>query len=273
MIILMIVAAHILSPSIAGPIDELIDWNNANGNQIKILEGNYNSKTVRYLYRASTKENPLLVFIHGAPGSWDAFKTFLLDDRLADEYSMISIDRLGYGESDRGNYASIQDQTKMLHTILENYPTQDLIMVGHSYGAPIAATYESIYQDASALVLLAPVVDPDNERLFWFAYPAHWKLTRWMFPDWIKVSTMEKFKHAEELVGIRHIWSQLNKPIIHVHAEDDWIAPGKENISFLKRNVKDEFLIQEIRENKGHLIPWNDYDFIVKTFLDLSIEN
>src|SRR5437763_10015153 len=43
---------------------------------------------------------PLLIFIHGSPGSWEVFKDYLRDSDLLRQYNMISIDRTGFGFSD-----------------------------------------------------------------------------------------------------------------------------------------------------------------------------
>ena len=40
---------------------------------------------------------PTLIFIHGTPGSWNAFEMYLRDSLLRAHYRMISIDRPGFG--------------------------------------------------------------------------------------------------------------------------------------------------------------------------------
>src|SRR6476659_2117474 len=43
---------------------------------------------------------PVLVFIHGSPGSWSAFENYLKDSELLKHFHMIAIDRPGFGYSD-----------------------------------------------------------------------------------------------------------------------------------------------------------------------------
>jgi hypothetical protein len=43
---------------------------------------------------------PTLVFLHGTPGSWNAFADYMQDSLLLGKYRMISIDRPGFGYSD-----------------------------------------------------------------------------------------------------------------------------------------------------------------------------
>ena len=41
----------------------------------------------------------LIVFVHGAPGTWDAFKDFVVDKDLIDRTRIVAYDRPGYGGS------------------------------------------------------------------------------------------------------------------------------------------------------------------------------
>ena len=42
---------------------------------------------------------PGLLFIHGTPGGWGAFESYLASPILQEEYFMVSVDRLGWGKS------------------------------------------------------------------------------------------------------------------------------------------------------------------------------
>src|SRR4051812_3092391 len=45
---------------------------------------------------------PTLLFIHGSPGSWTAFKPYLKDTALLKRYRLVAIDRPGFGYSHFG---------------------------------------------------------------------------------------------------------------------------------------------------------------------------
>ena len=74
-------------------------------------------RQLRYVHtgqKDSTK--PLILFVHGAPGSWEAYKFFLADTDLRSMAQLISIDRLGYGESDYGQPAlDIATHLSLIH--------------------------------------------------------------------------------------------------------------------------------------------------------------
>ena len=81
---------------------------------------------------------PLVVFMHGSPGSANAFEDYLADTSLTNHVQLISIDRPGYGYSDFGKAAkSLDQQSRLLKPILEKHAASKTILVGHSLGAPL----------------------------------------------------------------------------------------------------------------------------------------
>jgi len=57
---------------------------------------------------------PTLLFVHGTPGSWDAFQNYLMDSALLQHYRIISIDRPGFGYSDFGNAMNLSAQADII---------------------------------------------------------------------------------------------------------------------------------------------------------------
>ncbi len=65
-------------------------------------------------YAATGKDSlPTIVFIHGTPGSWDAFAGYMQDSSLLTQYRMISIDRPGSGYSDFGKPEHLIRQSEL----------------------------------------------------------------------------------------------------------------------------------------------------------------
>ena len=50
-----------------------------------------------------------LIFVHGAPGSWDAFKDYLTDEDLKSKARVVAYDRPGYGGSGTDAMSGIQE--------------------------------------------------------------------------------------------------------------------------------------------------------------------
>ncbi len=63
---------------------------------------------------------PTILFIHGSPGSWDAFISYIGDEELGKHARMILVDRIGYGKSSPGEaHSSLEMQVRCIAPILE----------------------------------------------------------------------------------------------------------------------------------------------------------
>ncbi len=63
---------------------------------------------------------PTLLFVHGTPGSWDAFQNYLKNSGLLQHYRIISIDRPGFGYSDFGNVRNISQQAAIISAWMDS---------------------------------------------------------------------------------------------------------------------------------------------------------
>ncbi|MCB0569683.1 MAG: alpha/beta hydrolase [Phaeodactylibacter sp.] len=224
----------------------------------------------RYIETGLEQVRKLVIFVHGAPGSSNNFFQYLADSALLQEARLVSIDRLGYGESGLGHsVTSIAAQAQQVLAVREQFQADTVILVGHSYGGPIVGKYAMDYPDKlTAAVLLAPVDDPDNELMFWYAHFGKWKATRWMLPAALRVSADEKFSHTAELKKIAAGWKHIRIPVVHIHGRKDGLAPLS-NIDFSRKNILPQYLRLIYLEDTGHLIPWTDYGLTQQTILQL----
>lgn len=205
----------------------------------------------------SDEATPLLLFVHGAPGSSDNFHAYLSDSILCRRASLLAFDRPGYGYSDYGRaQRSLKVQAAAIGAILDLYPQKKVVLIGHSYGGPIAVRAALDYPTRiKGLLLLAPVQDPDAEPIFWFSWFAHWKMTRWMLSGSWQVSGDEKFSHRKELEYLLSDWPALSVPVSHIHGGKDWMAPPA-NITFSRTHIAPERLHLLVLPEEGHLIPF-----------------
>lgn len=183
---------------------------------------------------------PPLLLIHGAPGAWYGSRNFLDDPALQQHFQVIAVDRLGYDKSEfKGSnraVTSIQMQAIAIHEALRlNRSLKTGIVVGSSYGAPIAAKEALLYpSDFHYLVMLAPAIDPDKEKFWWFHPYVKDGPIYWILPRFMRRATDEKFTHVEELRKLLPEWSQLTVPVTVVQGgADDIVDP--ENMDFAKR--------------------------------------
>ncbi|MEL6358265.1 MAG: alpha/beta hydrolase, partial [Bacteroidota bacterium] len=170
---------------------------------------------------------PVILFVHGAPGAAGMYDRFLMDGELLEKAILISVDRLGYGHSGLGNAeTSFAKQAEQLHNLISQYPNREVVAVGHSFGGPIITQLAIDYpNDVAGLVLLAPALDPEQEKYQGLAKIAKWKLTRWYFPELIRVSADEKLTHVAELEKMKKNIGQVNLPVLHIHGDKDSVVP------------------------------------------------
>lgn len=249
--------------------DKTLAFFKEKGLEAKIRKATFRGKETRVIEtsKGDSLQN-LVIFVHGAPGSADAFHKFLADSALLQKAVLVSVDRLGYGYSDYGNSVGIQAQADFINSVAERYPAKKTILVGHSFGGPIVAKCAMDKPGAyHSIVMLAPANDPENEKIFWFSHFGRWKLTKWMLNDALQVAGDEKFAHSAELEKIREGWAKLQTPILHLHGNKDTIVPYAPNAAFSKKHIPASLLSFVEIPDENHFIPWTKHHFILKHIL------
>ena len=213
---------------------------------------------------------PTVLFVHGSPGSWDAFLGFLGDSDLASRAHLVAVDRLGFGGSEPGRAEpSLERQAAALVPALTADPAGlPAIVVGHSLGGPIAAQL-AVDQPAavSGLVLVAPSIDPALEVHRWYNDLASWWVVEWLLPPDMVTSNRELWPLRAELKKLLPRWREIRVPVIVIQGEDDGLVDPA-NADFAERVLVDAPV--EIRRipGIGHLIPWEHPGLMVQAISD-----
>ena len=231
----------------------------------------FEASSASYIRVGDRTASPLVVFVHGSPGSLTAAKDYLLDDRLLSKADVISIDRLGFGYSDYGNVEpSLKRQANMLFEVLKPYLNRKVIMVGHSLGAPILSKYAMDYPDQLAgMVMIAPSISPSLEPSNVWRRVLDIALIRWLTPPAFRVCNQEIIPLKEELLGIENHWDEIIVPVTIIHGSEDKLVP------YGNADYADAALVnspaKSIRKVEGgdHFIFWNEQDLIVEEILEL----
>ena len=227
----------------------------------------YNNTAVRTVY-VNNHSDTLIVFVHGAPGSFDAFLPYIKDSTFQ-QYNLLAYDRPGYGQSSLSPMPSIINQSKILFNIINGHTTDHTILIGHSYGGPIVGYTAAVQPELiDKAIMIAPLLDPDNEPIFWFSYFAKWPLTRWMLTNDLRTSGTEKFQHAQSLKEIEPFWNKLQKSILHMHGSEDGIAPPLFNTDYSRRMIDSNYLDLRIYPDEGHMILWDEFEMTKNAIVD-----
>lgn len=207
---------------------------------------------------------PTIVFIHGSIGSAFDFKQYLFDIALNKKANLISYDRIGYGTSQTGNVqASIAFETELLEDLMKDLNNKQTILVGYSYGGPIALASKNEYKK---IVLLAPAVYSKVEPMPWLLNLYKWKATKWMLPDIWKATSKEKLTHRTDLQTFENSWNENPSNIISIHGDEDWIVPF-ENSLFLKEKLLSEQFDLVTLNGASHGLVWSHFNEIKNVLL------
>lgn len=195
----------------------------------------YNSRKLHYM-EAGSDSLPTVIFIHGAPGAWYGYIEYIDDTLLQTKYNLVSVDRPGYGKSDYGkSLTSITQQAEALKPLLESKKktNKKVILVGRSYGCPIAAKAAAEYPElVDGILLLAPAMDPKREKFWWFSSLANSKVVRAILPKMLNVASDEKFSHAQELKNIENDLVCINQSVVLMQGMKDQII-DPENVCYV----------------------------------------
>jgi pimeloyl-ACP methyl ester carboxylesterase len=212
---------------------------------------------------------PTLFFVHGSPGSWDAFSVYMRDKDLLARYRMISIDRPGFGYSQFGDAKNMQEQSDIISPLLKYIDNKKPIyIVGHSLGGPLAIKLAADNPTTFAgIVLLAASVSPADEA------PERWRglfaksSLEYLLPGAFRPSNKELWAFKKDVVLLSKQFATITCPVWIIHGDKDKFVPVA-NAAYAKKmliNAK----AAEIKILKGapHFIPWEPWYKDVKEVL------
>ncbi|WP_301400591.1 alpha/beta fold hydrolase [Polaribacter huanghezhanensis] len=205
-----------------------------------------------------------LVFVHGAPGSLLDFKKYLADSLLNTKANMISYDRIGYNYKDKNTVQKlISFEVEILHDVLKNLKKTKTIIVGYSYGGPIALAVKEKYK---SIVLIAPAVYSKVEPMPFMLNFYKWKATRWLVPAIWQSASEEKRTHKSELRKIENNWTTNPSQIICIQGNDDGIVPYENSLFLQQQFPAKQFKLITIPET-GHALVWTQFELIKEEIL------
>jgi len=237
--------------------------------QVFIKHLNFKDKDIRVLemQRKLDTALPVIVFVHGSPGSALDFKKYLMDVDINLKYNIISYDRVGYGDIATGEiFNSISEEVQVLHEVIKNIDPRKIVLVGYSYGGTIALASTKNFK---IKIILAGAVRGDLEPMFWVLNFYKWNITRPIVPKVLQAASKEKLKHVTELPEYEDKWGISDSPILTIHGNKDKIVPY-ENSLFLKDKLdEDKFTLLTI-EKGSHSLVWTNFALIKNEILKVE---
>ncbi|MCB0704265.1 MAG: alpha/beta hydrolase [Saprospiraceae bacterium] len=204
-------------------------------------------------------EQPLLILVHGAPGSSSAMLPYLSDTLLGQSFQLIAVDRPGYGYSNYGvSEPSLEKQSKAMLELIKRHPNPATILLGHSYGGPVIVRMAI---DAPELIqglcIVAGSIDPKLEPQEWWRGPVNWPIIRSLLPGSLRVANQEIMVLYSELQEMMKYWDQVICQVLVFQGMEDKLVP-KGNAAFAEKMLTNAASV-DIRmiEGGNHFILWS----------------
>lgn len=228
-------------------------------------------RTMHYVSVGDSTQ-PTLVFIHGSPGSWDAFADYLKDADLRQKYRLVSVDRPGFGYSDFGQAEAISRQLELLIPVLVSLKnSHPMYLIGHSLGGPIAlhlATQPGL--TIGGVVILAGSVSPADEPRELWRKGADSFLFSWLLPGAMRPSNHELRLFKQDVLAMPALMPLVKCPVVLVHGKKDPLVPPH-NAEFAQQTLVNAQSVKMVWfEDANHFIPWTRYNAIKAILMELS---
>jgi pimeloyl-ACP methyl ester carboxylesterase len=226
---------------------------------------------IHYVTSGNDKR-PLVLFVHGSPGSLSAFIEFMADSMLLQKAFLATTDRPGFGHSNFGvGEPSLEKQANILKPILEKYKNnRPIILVGHSLGGPLIVRMAMAYPDlVDGLVIVAGSIDPELEPdETWFRAPLATPFLSWILPRSFRSSNEEIYQLKPELQKMLPYWKDVTCPVVVIQGKADSLVPAG-NADFARKMLTHASVDFVLVEGMDHFVPWSNPELIRNAVLRL----
>lgn len=237
--------------------------------QAKLLRDTSSAGQLQFLEIDQDPTLPILVMLHGSPGALSAFEPYYTDQLLLDSFSVLAIDRPGFGYSNFGQAAPLlADQSTAVASVLKRYPHRLKVLIGHSMGGPLLARLAMDYpEEVDGMVMVAPSVSPMLEPAAGWRKFANIIPIRWITPPALRVCNQEIIPLREELDKMMPAWQKMDMQVTVVQGtEDDLVPMG--NAAFVAESIGDTSLVKlSYVEGGDHFILWSEVPLVREEIL------
>jgi pimeloyl-ACP methyl ester carboxylesterase len=211
-----------------------------------------------------------LFFVHGSPGSWNAFQKYLTDSLLLRKFRMVAIDRPGFGYSRFGKAENLATQTAWVSEFIDRIDNRKpVILVGHSLGGPFIAKLAADRPSRFArLVILSGAIDPAAEKTEGWRSIAASRPIRYLVPGAFRPSNDELWYLKTDLIALEPRLKRITCDVTVVHGTEDALVPFR-NVRFMEKAFSAAKSVDIIAiKGANHFIPWENYDEIRDRLLE-----
>ena len=192
-------------------------------------------RELAYAVTPSATDEPArrVILVHGAPAHAASWNKLLRKEAGAlGRFEVISVDRLGYGNSTPGTEDSLEAHAKSLEPLL----TPGVVLVGHSYGGPVVLRAAAEFPDkVGGIVLAAGACDPYMNDSQW-ARRLGDAFSFLVDPTWA-TANLELLALTDENRATEPMLDRVRCRVAFVHGTWDPVCPHDGTLDYLKRTL------------------------------------
>lgn len=210
--------------------------------------------------RAGDARGRRVLFLHGSPGEAAEWGYFL--KQVPPGLEFLAVDRPGFGESGpEEGLDSLQAQADALAPLLARRPAGKTLLVGYSYGGPLALRLAVDHPDRVAgLLLVGAAIDPSLEEVHPLQVLAAATPLAQLLPRDLANANAELLALGGDLKALSGDLAQLGVPVTLVQGNDDGLVPP-ENLAFAERWLtRARPLTLHLIEGGDHFLPWTHHE-------------
>ncbi len=197
-----------------------------------------------YCERTGNRKQGSIVFLHGWLASHKFF-SFMKKSRLAENYELVFLDFLGFGNSDNPEdkeLHTIESFAEQANSVLSGIGAENPIIVAHSMGGIVALEYAQKHKTKEIILFGPPLV-------------AHWLHKLLVLLGRLGISrSMEAMVSKLKQKNFPQDVSKLKTQTTILYGEKDyWVNHDKDVLESL-RKLKN---VELIKLNCGHIAAWS----------------
>ena len=206
--------------------------------------------------RAGPADAPLLVLVHGTPGSAASWADYLLHPPAG--VQVVALDRPGFGQS--GPDGALPGLAEQAAAVVALLPTdgRPVVLLGHSLGGPVVARVAADHPGRiTGLVLLAASLDPAQEQIHPLQRVGDWAPLRGLLPRAIRNANTELLVLKPELAALALQLPRIRARVVILHGTADDLVPVA-NVAFMQARLTGASCVMTtLLDGRNHFLPWN----------------
>lgn len=208
------------------------------------------------MLRGGTPGGRRVIFIHGTPGDAAGWRATVESAPAGFEY--LAIDRPGFGQSEPADaVVTLAAHADAIAPLLVARNGHWPILVGHSYGGPVAAAAAArMPERVGGVILLAAALDPGQEKVHPAQWVGEWLTLKGLLPRMLANANRELLALKHELIALAPRLDDVRQPVTIIHGTADVQVPYA-NVPYMTARFTAAHPLRVIRlDRQDHFLPW-----------------